>query len=91
MPQGTLFRILLCVATQQVMGNKPSLKSGETGFFYGLACSKASAFLPCKERVVGSIPIRSTIDKGYLERLVAFFKKAVVVKKSSTLMGYRFG
>jgi hypothetical protein len=31
---------------------------------YGLACSKASAFLPCKERVVGSIPIRST-NCGY--------------------------
>jgi hypothetical protein len=73
------------------MGNKPSLKSGESGFVYGLACSKASAFLLCKERVMGSIPIRSTIDKGYLERLVTFCKKVMVVKKSSALMGYRFG
>ena len=27
MTQDTLFRTLLCVATQQVMGNKPSVKS----------------------------------------------------------------
>ena len=45
----------------------------------------------CKQSGVSSILTVSTIDKGYLERLVAFFKKAVVVKKSSTLMGYRSG
>jgi hypothetical protein len=42
MTQGTLFRILLCVATQQVMGNKPSVKSRmKNGFINGEACTKA--------------------------------------------------
>jgi hypothetical protein len=31
------------------------------------------------------------MSKRYSVRLVAFFKKAMVVKKSSTLMGDRFG
>ena len=41
MARGTLFRTLLCVATQQVMGNKPSVKSGDSGFINGGACTKA--------------------------------------------------
>ena len=64
MPQGTLFRTLLCVATQQVMGNKPSLKSGENGFIYGVVAQLAERFL-CKEEDEGSNPFCSTKDSGF--------------------------
>jgi hypothetical protein len=37
MTQDTLFRTLLCVATQQVMGNKPSVKTRMKGQFHFLS------------------------------------------------------
>jgi hypothetical protein len=66
MPQGTLFRILLCVATQQVMGNKPSLKSGDSGFINGPdADGRSSGLQPHR---LGSIPTVSTnLRTSYLE------------------------
>ena len=38
----------------------------------------------------GSNPVLITMSKRYSVRLVTFFKKVMVVKKSSTLMRHRF-
>ena len=59
MTQGTLFRILLCVATQQVMGNKPSVKTGERFIFYGPDANGRSTDLQSDR--LGSIPTVSTL------------------------------
>ena len=59
MTQGTLFRILLCVATQQVMGNKPSVKTGERFIFYGPDANGRSTDLQSDR--LGSIPTVSTM------------------------------
>jgi hypothetical protein len=56
MAQGTLFRTLLCVATQQVMGNKPSVKSGDNGFITG-SLVKLAITPDLQSGVTGSKPV----------------------------------
>lgn len=59
MPQGILFKTLLCYAWQQVMRNKPSLKSVENGSINGVVAQLAERHT-CTVKDVGSSPISST-------------------------------